>query len=484
MGLQYTFASSYGSGDKNCDRDGNQRCDRCASNCNQSGGQSGDNFSWETCTGGAKPYNEGGWLYRREISLGQHGSSGCKHRCFSVCSPYLGYEQGAKQSPCTDSQKRKFLGYKWKGGGGWHGNNDDVRVSKFNDSNTALQCLFDVNADKLKTWSGKNYITKAGAKDDNGRFMNQYDQMLWGIRIKDGLEQQTGFCHAGNADTVVHQNGKTCQELAADNFSSLPTSDSRWGIWDTLTDASCSKPENLTKIIKPNSNVTCSDRDTSKTLAKQWCSIGENIVTDSQSFCTKEELGTTLYEELAKEYCKNNPDKDFCGCYNVLNNKCLTEENKDLPGCKVTYPTRESINKMPAEYRSNFDGTDKCWGNVCASGTGKYVPEGTIDALCSKTVAVCIADLDVGDLQESGVNIEQNCGSNNQTTDGSTEGTPAPMPDSTTTPLETTTTSTSPSLNEDEEEKAFYEKPEVQIGTVASSLVSIFSCFMLIILAM
>ena len=189
-----------------------------------------------------------------------------------------------------------------------------------------------------------------------------------------------------------------------------------------------------------------------------------------------------------------------------MNNKCLTEENKDLPGCKVTYPTRESINKMPAEYRSNFDGTDKCWGNVCASGTGKYVPEGTIDALCSKTVAVCIADLDVGDLQESGVNIEQNCGNNNQTTDGSsgepsepsdgsTEGTPAPMggtpsapstPPSvpSTTPLETTTTSTSPSLNEDEEEKAFYEKPEVQIGTVASSLVSIFSCFMLIILAM
>ena len=321
--------------------------------------------------------------------------------------------------------------------------------------------------------------------------MSQYDQMLWGIRIKDGLEQQTGFCHAGTADTAVHQNGKTCQELAADNFSSLSTSDSRWGIWDTLTDASCSKPENLTKIIKPNSNATCSDRDTSKTLAKQWCSIGKNIVTDSQSFCTKEELGTTLYEELAGKYCDANPGDPFCGCYNVVTNKCLTEENKDLPGCKVTYPTRESINKMPAEYSSNFEGTDKCWGNVCAPGTGKYVPEGTIDALCNKTVAVCIADLDIGDLKESGVNIEQNCGNNNPTTDGSsnepsgasTDGTPAPMGSSSVT-VTSSSTPTSSSSSSSTEELKIYEKPSVQIGTVASSLVSISSCAMLIMLAM
>ena len=176
-----------------------------------------------------------------------------------------------------------------------------------------------------------------------------------------------------------------------------------------------------------------------KALAKDYCKNGDKIKTDTM-LCTKENdsLGPTLYEELARKYCDANPDDPFCGCYNVVKNKCLTEENKGLPGCKVTYPTRESINKMPAEYKSNFDGTDKCWGNVCAPGTGKYVPEGTIDALCNKTIAVCIADLNVGDLQESGVNIEQNCGSNNQTTDGSsgepsepsdgsTERTPAPM---------------------------------------------------------
>ena len=277
------------------------------------------------------------------------------------------------------------------------------------------------------------------------------------------------------------------RELHREQKDSTIANDPRKSMFDKIVTKYCDRADRLNDKVTSGSGdgSTCRGFSNAKALATVYCKQGDKIKTDTM-LCTKEtdSLGPTLYDELAAKYCDANKDDPFCGCYNVLNNKCLTEETKDLPGCKVTYPTRESINKMPAEYRSNFDGTDKCWGNVCAAGTGKYVPEGTIDALCSKTVAVCIADLDVGDLKESGVNIEQNCGSNNQTTDGSTEGTPAPMPDSTTTPLETTTTSTSPSLNEDEEEKAFYEKPEVQIGTVASSLVSIFSCFMLIILAM
>jgi len=154
--------------------------------------------------------------------------------------------------------------------------------------------------------------------------------------------------------------------------------------------------------------------------------------------------------------------------------------------------------KCPAEYSSNFEGTDKCWGNVCAPGTGKYVPEGAIDALCNKTIAVCIADLNVGNLKESGVNIEQNCGNNNPTTDGSsnepsdgsTDGTPAPM-GSSSTPLKSSSSKDDDDDDEDdddddedEKELKIYEKPVFQIGTVASSIVSISSCALLIILAM
>ena len=411
MGQQYTFASSYGSGDRGCDRDGNQRCDRCAGNCNQSHGQSGDNFSWEQCTGGAKPFDQGGWLYRREITLGQHGSSGCKHRCFSVCSPYLGYEAGAKQSPCTDSKSRKFLGYKWKGGGGWHGHHDDVRVSKFNNSNTALQCLFDVNADKLKTWSNKNYITKAGAKDEHGRFMSQYDQMLWGIRIKHNLKQSTGFCHTGNADAVVHQNGKTCQELAADNFSSLPTSDSRWAVWDTLTDATCSKTANLSKKVKPNSDETCLDRDTTKALAKQWCSDGDNIVQDSQSVCTKDNLGEDNYNTIAKNYCTSNPDKEFCKCYNVVNYETICVNRPTSAGCPAA---KEAYDKY-VKYEIPDPNVWLPCGDAC-TGANVYKPPGHDDG-CSGTINACIQKIDVGAAHD-----EINAACNIDSTSGLTTG--------------------------------------------------------------
>src|SRR6056300_1836046 len=347
-------------------------------------------------------------------------------------------------------------------------------------------------------------------RDNNGN-PNASDQWLTGIyndtnSIKKGTPCPGGDAYWKNAinpEISCVYNVKTgsglgrLQTLHGEIKNSF-SGDPRKAMYTNLVNRYCNSATRLNDVISSDtSNNKCRDIVNSVEQAKSYCKIGDNIAMDN-TFCTKEELGTDNYNQIAREYCDANPDKDFCACYNVLNNKCLTEETKDLPGCKVTYPTRESINKMPAEYSSNFEGTDKCWGNVCAAGSGKYVPDGTIDALCSKTVAVCIADLDVGSLKESGVNIEQNCGSNNQTnqtmdgssnepsepSDGSTEGTPALMRDNI--PLESTTTSTpSPSSEDgDEEEKAFYEKPEVQIGTVASSLISIFSCFMLIILAM
>ena len=259
-------------------------------------------------------------------------------------------------------------------------------------------------------------------KTSDGQFSaNDSDQWLVGHNDKKGQP-----CPGGNAYWKGFQKVSCVYDLkSGSNLSPLQTlhsetknsfsGDPRKAMYTNIVNRYCNKATRLNDVVSSDtSNNQCRNIVNSVEQAKSYCKIGDNIATDN-TFCTKEELGTDNYDEIAKEYCEANPDKDFCACYNVLNNKCLTEETKDLPGCKVTYPTRETINNMPAEYSSNFEGTDKCWGNVCAAGSGKYVPEGAIDALCSKTVAVCIADLDVSSLKDSGVNIEQNCGSNNQT---------------------------------------------------------------------
>ena len=320
-------------------------------------------------------------------------------------------------------------------------------------------------------------------KDDKGQPCPGGDA-YW-LNATDGLQNSTSASIRKAQVACIYRNKEGLKSLHSNLKGS---SDIRKSMYMDLVNKYCNKATRLNDVVSSDtSNNKCRNIVNAIEQAKSYCKIGDNIATDN-TFCTKEELGTDNYNELAKEYCEANPDKDFCACYNVLNNKCLTEETKDLPGCKVTYPTRETINNMPAEYRSNFEGTDKCWGNVCAAGSGKYVPDGAIDALCSKTVAVCIADLDVGSLKESGVNIEQNCGSNNQTnqtTNGSTEGTPATMKDI---PL-TTTTTPSPSSSESndeegEEEKAFYEKTEVQIGAGAFSSISCLCIVMLLIIAL
>ena len=247
---------------------------------------------------------------------------------------------------------------------------------------------------------------------------------------------------------------------------------------------------NTIKYDSPNfktgkGNETCWDLVKTQDYMRDYCfKEGKNRMSQDP-LCGKSSLGNS-YEILAKEYCEANPDKDFCACYNVLNNKCLTEETKDLPGCKVTYPTRETINNMPAEYSSNFEGTDKCWGNVCAAGTGKYVPEGTIDALCSKTVAVCIADFDVGSLKDSGVNIEQNCGSNNQTSTSTPSSTPSTTPSTNgTIPLNTSSSPSEAKVEkEEEEEENFLDKKENKFMVGIALIFFLMMCMMLMLTAM
>jgi len=65
---------------------------------------------------------------------------------------------------------------------------------------------------QLKTWSGDSKMTTAGAKDNNGKFKNLYDQIVFGVETRYG--NSTGFCaDAKNLSTVVHKDGRTCYQM-------------------------------------------------------------------------------------------------------------------------------------------------------------------------------------------------------------------------------------------------------------------------------
>ena len=176
----------------------------------------------------------------------------------------------------------------------------------------------------------------------------------------------------------------------------------------------------------------------------------------------------------------------------------------NIPGCKITVPIRRTLTDLPRKYSAALDGADKCWGNVCGPlndiGGTNFVPTNAIadGGICSKSMTICNVDLRAGNLQDSEINIEQKCGEYegepspmsepsfnepSEPSDGSTDGTPAPM-GSSSTPVTPSSTPSVVAGTASTEELKIYEKPSVQIGTVASSLVSISSCAMLIMLAM
>ena len=102
--------------------------------------------------------------------------------------------------------------------------------------------------------------------------------------------------------------------------------DIRKAMYNELVRKYCDRATRLhDRISSDTRDNQCKDVAETKKQQRSWCGSGDKIATD-KTFCTKEELGTALYEELAGKYCDANPEDPFCGCYNVVKNKCKGEE--------------------------------------------------------------------------------------------------------------------------------------------------------------
>ena len=172
---------------------------------------------------------------------------------------------------------------------------------------------------------------------------------------------------------------------------------------------------NIDNYLLTAGDKTCKDLDTERTQAKEYCSKDDRIAT---STCGKETLkgwgAEDVYNELAKNYCENNPDKEFCACYNVMQ-PGLCEQVPNLPGCKTVKPVWDKITSSLDEGDiAQFEGMQPCYGSVCAGNV--YQPT-SWDVNCNKDISICKADFDIGgDLVGSNISVKQDCG--NTTNEG------------------------------------------------------------------
>ena len=151
------------------------------------------------------------------------------------------------------------------------------------------------------------------------------------------------------------------------------------------------------------------------------CGIGGNIKTakcDVTINANDNKLARTDYDTLAKAFCNANPNDAWCGCYNVMNDKCANDvKTGPMAGCLATAEYVKLRDATPKDFQDVWNGQRKC-GTVCAGGN-KYLPLEN-QAGCKTTIQICKQDINVGSMSESG--IKASCSLN--ATDGSSVSEP------------------------------------------------------------
>jgi len=228
-----------------------------------------------------------------------------------------------------------------------------------------------------------------------------------------------------HAKTAGKPSQALCQwKIDENNMASLAASNETHvkGKYNTIINRVCNAIKNDAPNFKTGrgNKETCWDLVNTQKFMKDYCFKGNRMSTDS--LCTKSSLGDS-YEILAKEYCDANPDKEFCGCYNVMQ-PGLCEQLPNLPGCKTVKPIWDKITSSLDEGDiAQFEGMQPCYGSVCAGNVYQPTDWGKN---CNRDISICKADFDIGrDLIDSNISLKQDCGkegSNGETTTENKDG--------------------------------------------------------------
>ena len=194
---------------------------------------------------------------------------------------------------------------------------------------------------------------------------------------------------------------------------------------DSINDF-CSKTEHL--YLDPGGG-TCLERDISKAIAKDYCSVGNRITgADSGAACTIEYIGNSVYGRLAETYCKTAAGKTdaWCSCYNVIKGVCDTDST--AAGCAKKRQTFDKlVEATPEDYKDSWSQMEPCFGGVCQGNV--FQPAG-YNSNCNRSVQVCVQDFDFQSMADSQINATCNLTSNRDTqpSAGDGSGTPSYTP--------------------------------------------------------
>ena len=166
---------------------------------------------------------------------------------------------------------------------------------------------------------------------------------------------------------------------------------------------------------------TCLERDISKGIAKDYCSVGNRITgVDSGTACTIEYIGNSEYGRLAEKYCKTSAGRSnpWCSCYNVMNGVCNT--NSAAAGCDKKRQTFDKlVEATPEDFKTSWSQMEPCFGGVCQGSV--FQPAG-YNSNCNRPVQVCVQDFDIQGIADSPINATCNLNSDSGSSAGGGDG--------------------------------------------------------------
>jgi len=242
------------------------------------------------------------------------------------------------------------------------------------------------------------------------------------------------YAHSSNGSHVCGYPAEYINMNALKNDDSVNNSE-----YESMIQRVCANEVNIAKSIPPLGTI-CAEHSSAVQIAKDYCGVGDNIITDTD-VCTSDKLpgglatyktilntycisnpskvaeaghacanlntdpntkNTSLFESLAAQHCAANPEEAWCSCYNIMNDVCAS--NSSASGCAKK---RQKFDKLvagtPSDQRNLWSGLEKCFGGVC-TGTNKFLPP-SHDLRCDSSVNVCIQDVNVKSLNDSDMTL-------------------------------------------------------------------------------
>jgi hypothetical protein len=219
-------------------------------------------------------------------------------------------------------------------------------------------------------------------------------------------------------------------------YNALSSDSNRSPMVTDMINRLCVKEENLAFSL-PTGGV-CAEHEQGREIAKQFCSDGENILTETE-ICSADVLtgGQSTYDEILKDYCGRDANiktqgcaplntgdgasgtfetlaraycdtatgksDSWCSCYNVKKHATdgsFCNSNSTATGCQTMKDTfGVLVEKTPSDQKALWSGMEACFGGVC--GTGNiFKPTGYNDN-CDRPVNVCIQDFTIESLVDT-----------------------------------------------------------------------------------